>query len=61
MAARETPKKLYFKSTTAEVYICKAVVDKNHCKDLFKSSNRTVLNNVEPTAFDMSSMREKAY
>jgi hypothetical protein len=52
MAARETPKKRYFKSTTAEVYssscrLCKAVVDKNHCKDLFKSSNRTVLNNVE--------------
>jgi hypothetical protein len=52
MAARETPKKRYFKSTTAGVYssscrLCKAVVDKNHCKDLFKSSNRTVLNNVE--------------
>ena len=52
MAARETPKKRYSKSTTAEVYssscrLCKAVVDKNHCKDLFKSSNQTVLKNVE--------------
>jgi hypothetical protein len=53
MAAREIPKKRYFKSTTAEVYssscrLCKADVDKNDCKDLFnKSSNRTVLNNVE--------------
>ena len=47
MAPKETPKKRYLKSTTAEVYssswLCKALVDKNHCK----SSNRTVLKNVE--------------
>lgn len=54
MAAKETPKKRYFKSITAEVYssscrLCKAVVDKNHCRDLFKPSiaNRAILKNVE--------------
>ena len=52
MAAKETPKKRYLKSITAEVYssscrLCKAVVDKNHCRDLFKPSNRAVLKNVE--------------
>jgi hypothetical protein len=52
MAAKDTPKKFYLKSASAEVYsstcrLCKAVVDRDHSKDLFKPKNRTVLRNAE--------------
>jgi hypothetical protein len=52
MATKGTPKKLYSKSASTEVSssscrLCKAVVDRNHSRDLFKAKNSTVLKNAE--------------
>ncbi len=52
MASKDTPKKLYFKSASTEVYssccrLCKAVVDRNHSRDLFGPKNRLILKNAE--------------
>ncbi len=52
MAAKDTSKKLYFKSASTEVYslscrLCKAVVDRDHCRDLFGPKNRLILKNAE--------------
>ena len=52
MATKDTPKKFYPKCPLTEVSdssrrLCKAVMDKKHCRDLFKSSNRMILKNAE--------------
>ena len=53
MATKDTPKKLVYKSaagtnlSNSSCRLCKAVVDRKHCRDLYKSSNRTILKNAE--------------
>ena len=41
------PKKLQTPELSSACRLCKAVVDKKHCRDLFKSSNRAVLSDVQ--------------
>ena len=49
MASKETPKKLYRKTSTnlSSCRLCNGAVVSNHNKNLFKSSNSTILKNAE--------------
>jgi hypothetical protein len=51
MASKDTPKKYYQKSSTStsisRCRLCNCVTDPVHSKNLFKSSNQTVLKNAE--------------
>ena len=49
MATKETPKKFYKSAGTnrSSCRLCKAVVDSNYCKNLYSSSNRSILKNAE--------------
>jgi hypothetical protein len=50
MASKDTPKKYYSKSTSTDISrcrLCNSVVDRDHCKNLFRSSNLTVLRDAE--------------
>lgn len=50
MASKDTPKKYYKKSVSTDISrcrLCNSVVDRTHSKNLFRSSNLTILRNVE--------------